>query len=79
MHPASYAEWIALIERYRRAVKAYTEAVQVLARIGTGDYETALQRVEEAHRVCQELRFALHGYQPRNESKKTSNESKKTA
>lgn len=72
MHPASYAEWIALIERYRRAVKAYTEAVQILARIGRGDYPAALQKVEDAHHVCEELRLALRAYQPRNDTQKTA-------
>jgi len=65
VHPASYAEWIALIERYRRAVRAYTEAVQSLARATGGagaDYEAALKKVEQTHQVCEKLREALKAY-----------------
>lgn len=64
MHPASYAEWRALIERYRRAVKAYSDAVRLLAEVKGPAYDEAVQRVEEAHQVCQELRAALGAYQP---------------
>ncbi|HLH39917.1 MAG TPA: hypothetical protein VKX39_12275 [Bryobacteraceae bacterium] len=65
MHPASYAEWIALIERYRRAVRAYTEAVQSLVRAGGlpgSDYDAALKKVEQTHQVCEKLREALKVY-----------------
>jgi hypothetical protein len=64
MHPASYAEWRALIERYRRAVKAYSDAVRLLAGVKGPAYNEAVRRVEEAHRVCEELRMALVAYQP---------------
>ncbi|HUA82416.1 MAG TPA: hypothetical protein VMB85_01055 [Bryobacteraceae bacterium] len=66
MHPASYAEWIALIERYRRAVKAYSETVRVLASMEDPDYEPAQRRVEEAHRVCESLRAELLTYQEKH-------------
>jgi hypothetical protein len=71
MHPASYAEWIALIERYRRAVKAYSEAVRVLAGMEDPDTQLAQQRVEEAHRVCESLRSDLLTYQDKNAAKHT--------
>lgn len=69
MHPASYAEWIALIERYRRAVKAYSEAVRLLANVIGPDHALASRRVEQAHRVCENLRAALSEYQKNRVSK----------
>jgi hypothetical protein len=75
MHPASYAEWIALIERYRRAVKAYSEAVRLLAGLkGAPENELASQRVEQAHLVCEHLRAALRAYQE-NDCVKTDDSS----
>ncbi len=69
MHPASYAEWIALIERYRRAVKAYSEAVRVLADMEGPNYQQAQKRVEEAHRVCESLRVELLTHQEKDAAK----------
>ena len=69
MHPASYGEWSALVERYRRAVKAYSEAVQILDKVPDTEYRAAHERVEEAHRLCEDLRSALQVLQKQKASK----------
>lgn len=69
MHPASYAEWVALIERYRRAVKVYSEAVRLLTGLAGPDYQTASERVAQAHLVCERLRDELRAYQKKSSSK----------
>lgn len=59
---------LAIIERYHAALIEYTNAVGALSKMADENLPEALERVNKAHRTCEELRRLLATYDAAQES-----------
>jgi hypothetical protein len=53
---------LAIIERYHAALREYTSAVAELGKTKDRNSPEVLERVDKAHRACEELRKLLAAY-----------------
>lgn len=53
---------LAIIERYHAALREYMSAVAELGKAKEANSREALERVDSAHRTCEELRKLLSAY-----------------
>jgi hypothetical protein len=59
---------LAIIERYHAALLEYTNAVRALSKMADENLPEALERVNKAHRTCEELQRLLATYDAAQDS-----------